>query len=93
MTPGAIHNVGRPTMDDPTNTHAGDVTWTLTADDVQNRPENGIVGATPGTPGEFAEVVALIRAGRTYVNVHSSKFIPGEIRSQINGDRDEHDHD
>lgn len=34
-------------------------------------------------PGEFAEVTALIRAGKTYVNVHSAKFGPGEIRSQI----------
>jgi hypothetical protein len=40
--------------------------------------------------GEFAEVIALIRAGKTYVNVHSVKFPPGEIRSQIGH---EHQHD
>jgi hypothetical protein len=41
-----------------------------------------------------AEVIALICAGRTYVNVHSSKFTPGEIRSQIkNRDGDHHEHD
>ena len=47
------------------------------------------------TPGEFAEVIALVRAGKTYVNVHSVKFGGGEIRSQINnnlGDRVEHQH-
>jgi hypothetical protein len=83
------------TMDDPFNTRAGRVSGTLTADDVQNQPGNGIVGATATTPGEFAEVMALIRAGKTYVNVHSSKFTGGEIRSQINdhpGDRDDHGH-
>jgi len=77
--------------DDPLNARAGHVTGTLTAADVQNLPANGIVGATPATPGEFEEVVALIRAGKTYVNVHSSKFQPGEIRSQIDN-RDAGDH-
>ena len=66
---------------DPSNTHAGRVTGTLTAADVQAVAANGIAA------GEFAEVVALIKAGKTYANVHSSKFPPGEIRSQI----DRHD--
>jgi len=34
--------------------------------------------------GEFAELVAAIRAGATYVNVHSSVYPAGEIRAQIN---------
>jgi hypothetical protein len=33
----------------------------------------------------------LIRAGRTYVNVHSAKFTGGEVRSQIDN-RDAGDH-
>jgi hypothetical protein len=33
--------------------------------------------------GELAELMRAIRAGVTYVNVHSSKFPGGEIRSQI----------
>jgi hypothetical protein len=79
------------TVDDPLSTRAGRVTGTLTAADVQNQPGNGIVGATATTPGEWEEVLALIRAGRTYVNVHSSKFPPGEIRSQLDN-RDDGDH-
>ena len=79
------------TADDPANARAGRVTGTLTAADVQNNPANGIAAATPTTPGEFEEVVALIRAGKTYVNVHSVKFPPGEIRSQIDN-RDSGDH-
>lgn len=71
--------------DDPLNLRAGRVTGTLTAADVQAQAGNGIAA------GEFEEVIALIRAGRTYANVHSTKFPPGEIRSQIDN-RDEGDH-
>lgn len=34
-------------------------------------------------PGEFAELIRAIRAGKTYVNIHSDKFPGGEVRSQI----------
>jgi hypothetical protein len=43
-------------------------------------------------PGEFAEVIAAIRAGVTYANVHSTRNAPGEIRGQIKV-RDRHDDD
>lgn len=33
--------------------------------------------------GEFAELVAAIQAGATYVNVHTVQFEVGEIRGQI----------
>ena len=90
--PSPTANTPECTEDDPSNFHEGRVTGTLTAADVRDQPLNGIAGAPTTVPGEFAEVIALIRAGRTYVNVHSTKFPPGEIRSQI-GDRDEHHHD
>jgi CHRD domain-containing protein len=41
-------------------------------------------------PGEFNELVAAIRAGRAYANVHSAKFPGGEIRGQLD-DRDQRD--
>jgi hypothetical protein len=34
-------------------------------------------------PGEFGELVAAMRAGLTYANVHSSVFPGGEIRAQL----------
>jgi hypothetical protein len=34
-------------------------------------------------PGEFDELVAAIRAGVAYVNVHSSTFPAGEVRGQL----------
>ena len=33
--------------------------------------------------GEFEELLAAMRAGKTYVNLHSTKWPAGEIRSQI----------
>ena len=63
-------------------------------------PQSGTVSRTvgaadilaPGTQGieamNFAELVAALRAGHAYANVHSSKWPGGEIRAQIN-DKDE----
>jgi hypothetical protein len=84
-----------PCSHDPLNATSGMVSGTLTAADVRDLPTNGIAGATPATPGEFEEVIALMRAGLTYVNVHSSTFTGGEIRSQLDNrtdDRDDHGH-
>jgi CHRD domain len=59
-------------------------------------PASGTVSRTvpgtdilaPGTQGieagNFAELVAAMRAGHTYANVHSAKWPTGEIRAQIN---------
>jgi CHRD domain len=91
------------TENDPLDKRNGRVTGRLTAADVTLSPANGIGRVvSPGPPpvlapdaGDFEEIVRLIRAGATYVNVHSTKFGPGEVRSQINnrdGDRDRHDH-
>jgi hypothetical protein len=77
-------------VNDPNDQRNGEVTGTLTAADVQTLAANGIAGPTATTPGEFAEVVALVRAGSTYVNVHSVKFGAGEIRSQIDGNSGRH---
>ena len=37
-------------------------------------------------PMEFAELLRAIRAGATYVNVHTNKHTGGEIRGQIKGE-------
>jgi hypothetical protein len=61
-------------------------------------PQEGTVSRTvgeadilaPGTQGieagNFDELVAALRAGHTYANVHSSKWPSGEIRAQIASD-------
>lgn len=53
---------------------------TIRAADVTNLAnERGI------SAGELDELIAAIRAGATYVNVHSTRWPGGEIRSQIDG--------
>jgi hypothetical protein len=68
-------------MATPACPQEGTVTGTIMPDQVLEAAGQGIA------PGEFDEVVAAIRAGRTYANVHSSTFGPGEIRGQIHHDR------
>jgi hypothetical protein len=53
---------------------------TLTKDNVIGPAGQGIAA------GEFAELVRAIKAGRTYVNVHTTKYPGGEIRGQIRAD-------
>ena len=57
-----------------------EATGTLTAAGVVGPAAQGIAA------GEFAELVRAIKAGATYVNVHSSLFPTGEIRGQIKFD-------
>jgi hypothetical protein len=59
-----------------------EVTGTIRAADVIGPVPQGI------EPGAFGELLAAIRDGKTYVNVHSSKWPAGEIRSQITHDGD-----
>jgi hypothetical protein len=64
----------------PTCGPAGDgpeASGTLTKDNVVGPTGQGIAA------GEFAELVRAIKAGRTYVNVHTTKYPGGEIRGQI----------
>ncbi len=56
------------------------ISGTITAADVTNLAnERGI------SAGEFDELLKAVRAGATYVNVHSTRWPGGEIRSQIDG--------
>ncbi len=59
----------------------GEVTGTIRAADVIGPVGQGI------TAGQIGELLAAIRADTTYVNVHSSLYPGGEIRSQLDGHR------
>jgi hypothetical protein len=54
------------------------ITGTLTAADVTNLANERGISAE-----EWGEFVAAIRAGATYVNVHSTRWTGGEIRGQL----------
>jgi hypothetical protein len=58
----------------------GTVTGTITPADVIGPAAQGIAA------GEFDELIAAMRAGVTYANVHTSQYPGGEIRGQIQGD-------
>ena len=62
----------------PCPTRSGTVEGDIEPADVIGPTVQGIA------PTEFAEILAAMRAGHTYANVHSSKFPNGEIRAQIN---------
>jgi CHRD domain len=60
------------------------VTGTITAADVIGPVPQGIEA------GALEELITAIRDGKTYVNVHSTKWPAGEIRAQITHDNSGH---
>ena len=62
---------------------SGSVSGTATAANVTGPSGQGI------STGEFAEIVAAIRAGKAYANVHSTTYPGGEIRAQLNNESDD----
>jgi hypothetical protein len=59
------------------------VTGTLTATDMVAVAAQGLDGGAAG----FAEILKAIRAGSAYVNVHTVRYPPGEIRGQTRSDQ------
>lgn len=72
---------GGPTGTRPCPPPPATISGTIVAADVIGPAGQGIAA------GEFAELVAAIRAGKTYANVHSTKFPGGEIRAQLGDHR------
>jgi hypothetical protein len=69
---------GGSTKPDPCPNPGGTVSGTIAPEDVVGPNGQGI------EPGAFSELVAAIRAGHTYVNVHTMRWPTGEIRGQVN---------
>ncbi len=68
----------------------GTVTGTLTAADVIARATQNVHAGAQG----FAEILAAMRVGAAYANVHTTNFTSGEIRGAVKSrDDDEDDND
>ena len=62
------------------------ISGTIVAADVSpNIPATQMARTQGINTGEIDELIKAIRAGATYVNIHSSTWPTGEIRSQIDG--------
>jgi hypothetical protein len=66
-----------PSASTPTCPASGTVSGTITSLEVIGPTGQGIAA------GQFAELVAAMKAGFTYANVHTSLFGGGEVRGQI----------
>ena len=62
---------------------SGELSGVITPADVIGPAAQGVEA------GSFDELVRAIRAGKTYVNVHTTRWPGGEIRGQINGGDDD----
>jgi hypothetical protein len=62
----------------PGTTTEAVVTGTVTPADVIGPTGQGIA------PGQWDEIVAAMRSGVAYANVHSTQFPSGEVRGQVN---------
>jgi CHRD domain len=63
----------------PACPQSGEVTGTIVASDVVGPAAQGIAA------GEIDELIAAMRHGVTYANVHTAAYPDGEIRGQIGG--------
>ena len=71
----------------PTCPQSGTVEDDIVAADVIGPAGQGIEA------GSLAEILAAMRAGHAYANVHSTKFPGGEIRAQLDSGREHGDDD
>lgn len=67
------------------------ISGTIVAADVSPNIPATLAARNQGlNTGEIDELIRAIRAGATYVNVHSTTWPGGEIRSQIDGNNGNH---
>lgn len=85
-------NLGNgPAGTQPCPASPGTVSGVLTAADISpNIPATAAARTQGINTGEFEEFLAAMRAGSLYVNVHSTMWPGGEVRSQIDAHQGNH---
>jgi CHRD domain len=84
-------NLGNGPAGTPPCPQSGTVTRTAVAADIV-APATGNPAVPQGIEaGNFAELVAAMRVGSTYANVHSTTWPGGEIRAQIKAQQNDND--
>ena len=81
-TPDPANNVNPPPGTQTCPPDPARISGTATAANVVGPAGQGIAA------GEFDELLEAIEEGVTYANVHSTMFRGGEVRGQLNDDRD-----
>ena len=75
-------NVGGPVGTQACPAQPATITGTIVPADVIGPAAQGI------DPGQFDELVDAMRAGATYANVHTEKYLGGEVRAQLDRGQD-----
>ena len=75
-------NVGGPVGTQACPAQPATITGTIVPADVIGPAAQGI------DPGQFDELVDAMRAGATYANVHTEKYLGGEVRAQLDRGHD-----
>jgi CHRD domain-containing protein len=84
--PGPTGPPGTKTCPSPSGTVTGTATAANVVGPGRSVSPTGTVTVGQGIePGEFNEILAAIRAGKAYANVHTSLWPAGEIRGQLSG--------
>jgi hypothetical protein len=69
------------------------VQGTWTAADITGPAVQGVDPTNPNGEDSFARLVKAIKSGLSYANVHTTRSPGGEIRGQLQRDRDNDSHD
>ncbi len=81
LPPGAITRAACPA--------SGTISGTWHSEDIVGPAAQGVDPSNPNNENAFARLIAAIKSGRTYANVHTTRSPAGEIRGQLHRSLDD----